>query len=132
MDPLIVLYQDGFARYGYKDSNVAKTTQDFLESTLPDFERKILLPYVKKNSRLKRAIKHPLNHIQNQMKESVATLVDAFRGQAFKRGDPLAAEDGFEYFAIDYILDDNLDVWMVNAYNETKLPGKYTACVYRC
>lgn len=118
------MYQNGYVRHGYREWNMAKTTRDLLETTLPEFEETVLLPFVKKDSQLRRYIKHPLLHIQNQMKESIATFVDAFRDQAFKVGKPLGAEDGFEYYAMDFILDDNLDVWMAEAYNETKLPGK--------
>jgi hypothetical protein len=124
MDPLIVMYQDGYVRYGYRESDMAKTTKDRLESTLSEFEEMVLLPFVKKDSQLRRYIQNPLNHIQNQMKDAVATFVDTFKDQAFQVGNPLGAEDGFEYYAMDFILDDNLDVWMVKAYNETKLPGK--------
>lgn len=124
MNPLIVMYQDGYVRHGYRELKMAKTTRDLLETTLSEFEETVLNPLVKNDHQLRRYIKHPLNHIQNQMKESIAIFVDAFKEQAFKVGKPLGAEDGFEYYAMDFILDGNLDVWLVKAYNETKLPGK--------
>jgi hypothetical protein len=91
------VYQDGYVRYGYREKDMAKTTKDRLESTFSEFEEWALLPFVKKNSQLRRQIKHPLNHIQNQMKESIATFVDAFKSQAFNVDNPVGAEDGFEY-----------------------------------
>lgn len=122
MDPLIVLYQDGFARHGYMENDIWKTTKDYSESTLQQFEVEVLKPYVKKKRRIggKNIKLQPLAHIRSQLKDSIATLVDAFRDH-FRP--PELAEDGFVYYATDSILDEDLNVWLVNAYNETKLPG---------
>jgi len=124
MDPLIVLYQDGYARHGYSDSNLFKTTKDYYEAPLPRFEEEMLRPYVRGRGRRKfnkDIQKQPLAHIRSQLKESIATLVDAFRSPTTFQPSKLA-EDGFAYYVTDSYLDEDLNIWLAKAYNETKIP----------
>lgn len=128
MDPLVVLYMDGFARYGYMEEFMSKPTRDRYDSTFQELDEQLLRPYVKTKSRLKRAIKYPMNHIRMQNKELVASLVDAF-GKFFNGMEPTEAEDGFKYFAVDLTIDENLDVWLHETHSEPKLPGMFVVTV---
>lgn len=68
-----------------------------------------------RNPHLKRKIADPVSHVRNQFKESIAMLVDAFKEETFKTGQPLSAEDAYGFFGADCVLDNDLDVWMIEA-----------------
>lgn len=113
---------------------MSKPTRDQYDSTFQELDEQVLRPYVKTKSRLKRAIKYPMNHLRMQSKDLVATLVDAF-GKFFNGMEPTKAEDGFKYFAMDLTIDENLDVWLHETYKEAKLPGRFVmpfSSYYQC
>jgi hypothetical protein len=52
------------------------------------------------------------------MKDSIATIVDAFRDQVFHRPKRSQSEDGYEVFATDFIVDNDLNVWLQRVYTD--------------
>mmetsp|Transcript_42980 Transcript_42980/g.48802 ORF Transcript_42980/g.48802 Transcript_42980/m.48802 type:complete len:577 (+) Transcript_42980:73-1803(+) len=139
LDPLIVLYQDGYVRIGngeydendFSDNRKHLTTHTFLgeegKATYPQLNDRIL-QHVEEHPHLKEKIKDPVTHVRNQFKESIGMLVDAFRGDTFVRDPPpyfeksnLAAEDSFEFYGADCVIDNELDVWMIEAQDDTGL-----------
>jgi hypothetical protein len=128
MDPLLVFYQDGYARIGYnptipsdlKAGNQQAADFDSLEEYLRD--------YAKLNKRkLRKTLttdQDPVVHVRNQFKESIATVVDAFHDQTFfmpprKKGANQTAEDGYEVFAADFIIDKDLDVYLTDVFSDS-------------
>lgn len=140
MDPLIVFYIDGYVRIGnanYDESDFSNTrnhltTHTFLgeegKASYPQLNQRIL-DHVDENPHLRDSIAgDPVSHVRNQFKESIAMLVDAFKGETFKTGTPLAAEDAFEFYGADCVIDNDLDVWMIEAQDDTGMDG--TCVVY--
>ena len=62
----------------------------------------------------------PFGHVQNQMKTTIAHLVDAYKNLTFNRRS-MVTENGFSWHAADMIVDNNLDVYIIEG---TDGPGK--------
>lgn len=119
MDPLIVLYMDGYVRIG-------NATHDE-KASFAHFE-KILRQHHAADDELQKRIVDPITHVRNQCKESLSLLVDAFKNKTFQRG-TLTSEDAFELYSADYVVDNDLDVWLLEAHDDTDMDGTYTACI---
>jgi len=131
MDPLIVLYIDGYVRIGnadYDESDFSNTRNHLTTHTFLGEEGKAsyeqlnqrILDHVDEHPELKPTLPtDPVTHIRNQFKESIGMLVDAFKGDTFKTGPPLAAEDSFEFYGADCVIDNDLDLWMIEAQDDT-------------
>lgn len=136
MDPLIVLYIDGYVRIGnadYDESDFSNTRNHLTTHTFLGEEGKAsyeqlnqkLVDHVEENPELKATLPtDPATHVRNQFKESIGMLVDTFKRDTFKTGTPLAAEDGFEFYGADCVLDNDLDMWMIEAQDDTGMDGK--------
>mmetsp|Transcript_462 Transcript_462/g.681 ORF Transcript_462/g.681 Transcript_462/m.681 type:complete len:503 (-) Transcript_462:38-1546(-) len=131
MDPLIVLYIDGYVRIGnadYDESDFSNTRNHLTTHTFLGEEGKAsyeqlnqkLVDHVEEHPELKATLPtDPATHVRNQFKESIGMLVDTFKKDTFKTGPPLAAEDGFEFYGADCVLDNELDMWMIEAQDDT-------------
>jgi Tubulin-tyrosine ligase family len=133
LDPLLVFYIDGYVRIGnaeYDESDFSNTRNHLTTHTFLGEEGKAshaqfnerLLEHVKENPHLQR-ISDPAAYVKNQFKESIGMLVDAFRDKTFQTGPPLAAEDAFEFYGADCVIDNDLDVWMIEAQDDTGMDG---------
>lgn len=140
MDPLIVLYVDGYVRIGnanYDESDFSNTrnhltTHTFLgeegKASYPQLNQRIL-DHVEENPHLKDKIKDPVTHVRNQFKESIGMLVDAFKDQTFQTGGKLQPEDAFEFYGADCVIDNDLDLWMIEAQDDTGMDGAFVVKV---
>lgn len=131
MDPLIVFYIDGYARIGnadYDESDFSNTRNHLTTHTFLGEEGKAsqtqlnqrILDHVAEHPHLQQTIPDPVGHVRNQFKESIGMLVDAFKDRTFKTGPPLdRAEDSFEFYGADCVVDNDLDIWMIEAQDDT-------------
>lgn len=107
MDPLTVLYQDGFARVGYNRTDWSNMKKD--DEALPWDDVEQFLWHTWKQSRhLRRDIDDPVVHVRNQAKEAIVHLVHTYKSTAFTK--PETMEDAFELMAMDIMVDTDLDV----------------------
>jgi Holliday junction resolvase len=130
IDPLIVLYTDGFARVGnadydetdFSDTKKHLTTMTFLDTEMKGTmdEVKVLLNehYQNNVAELSKRFKgDPYQHVRNQMKEAIAETVAAFKEKTFgnDKTEILTAENGFALYGADFVLDNNLEIWYLES-----------------
>lgn len=116
LDPLVVLYHDGFVRVGnsaYSESDFSSTTKhltthtylpDEIKAPADDLARLIRQHYQKNYRKLSKTIKiDPYEHVRNQLKEAVAETVAAFKHVTFRtdtKDGKFTAENGFVIYGI--------------------------------
>jgi hypothetical protein len=124
VDPLIVLYQDGFIRIGYPSVDLLQIHGDDQVVDFETFDNYLQSQVRRANRKFRRRsypsimIQDPLTHIRNQMKDSIATIVDAFRDHVFHKPTRSQSEDGYEVFAADFVVDNDLNVWLQRVYTD--------------
>ena len=106
------MYQDGFVHIGYNIEDIGHIKKDDDVVSFDAFED-YLQAYTKKNRRLRNKFQDPVVHVRNQFKESLAVVIDAFRDHTFHKPDG-AAEDGYSIMASDFVVDEDLNVWLMN------------------
>lgn len=122
LDPLVVMYQDGYTRIGnsdYKEDNFDNTRSHLTTHTglgeegkasFEEFCDHIIRHAASTHSHLR----DPVQHVRNQFKESLAEFIDAFKHLSFSpTKEELTAENGFGFYGADFILDNDLDVWLI-------------------
>ncbi len=120
LDPLIVMYHDGFIRIGnseYTESDFSNTIVHLTTSTALAEEEKgswaefaEYLAEVNKNRNLK--IKDPIGHVRNQVKQVLGEMTAAFKDVSFNVNF-LSAENGFGFYGADFIIDWDMDVYFI-------------------
>ncbi|KAG7365589.1 tubulin-tyrosine ligase family protein [Nitzschia inconspicua] len=147
LDPLIVLYHDGYVRIGNSDyseedfSNTRAhlTTHTFLgaegKATFDQFEEMITTYWESKNNRMGGTIgrsypwpaKSPVEHVRNQFKDAIAEMIEVYQKEAFDipDGQTITAENAFSFYCADFILDNDLDVWFIEPQNGCGLDEDY-------
>mmetsp|Transcript_16479 Transcript_16479/g.24921 ORF Transcript_16479/g.24921 Transcript_16479/m.24921 type:complete len:540 (+) Transcript_16479:42-1661(+) len=133
IDPLIVLYHDGYVRVGhapYDESNWGSTTQHLTTHTYRSTEDKgtmmeleqLLQQHVRrKKPDLPYFIRqNPLEHVRNQCRQAIAHTVRAFSRKTFGtsttgKQPKFTAEGAYGLYGADFILDDDLHVWYIEA-----------------
>jgi hypothetical protein len=130
LDPLIVLYHDGYVRIGnadYTETDFSTTTQHLTTHTklgaegkapFIEFEDAIQELATTRNNhvteRFPSGLYRPIDHVRNQLKHSLGQMIEIFRDRAFvKVPDILPTDNSFSLFCADYILDNDLDVWLL-------------------
>ncbi len=127
LDPLIVLYHDGYVRVGnseYSEVSFEDTTSHLTshtglgaetKATFAEFEE-VLNQQHHKN--LKMSVT-PVEHVRNQFKHALGEMIEIMKDESFalpdyKSDDPdMTAENGFQFYCADFILDKDLDVWFI-------------------
>eukprot|EP00542_Grammatophora_oceanica_P015171 CAMPEP_0194042066 /NCGR_PEP_ID=MMETSP0009_2-20130614/13859_1 /TAXON_ID=210454 /ORGANISM="Grammatophora oceanica, Strain CCMP 410" /LENGTH=524 /DNA_ID=CAMNT_0038685765 /DNA_START=13 /DNA_END=1587 /DNA_ORIENTATION=+ len=133
MDPLIILYHDGYVRVGnaeYNENDWSSTTQHLTthtylaeedKGTITELESWLQEYYDANKSRLSKImgdIRDPVVHVRNQLKEMVAQTADCFKEHTFgamHAGNTLNSENGYAIYGFDSILDRDLDAWYIEA-----------------
>ncbi|KAL3808172.1 hypothetical protein ACHAXA_009859 [Cyclostephanos tholiformis] len=144
VDPLIVLYHDGYVRVGgaaYNESNWDTTGQHLTnheyrvyrgkedEDILADaLWRRVRQHYVANRQRLSETFKivDPVKHVRNQMKEAIGATAEAFKETLTlvdPNTPPVTTENLFALYGADFIVDEDLDVFYVEAQS---VPGGLT------
>ena len=113
MDPLIVLYMDGYVRIGNATHDEKASFAHFGE---------ILRQHHDADNELQKRIVDPITHVRNQCKESLSLFVDAFKNKTFQRGS-LMSEDAFELYSADYIVDNDFDIWLLDVHDDKDMDG---------
>ena len=122
LDPLVVLYHDGYVRIGnseYDETSFDNTVSHLTTHTGLGEEGKATFQDLgnrvrehKRSSRELRKIQDPLQHLKNQFKESLGELVAGFKDLSFDVS-KLSAENGMGFYGADYVIDESLDVWLI-------------------
>ena len=137
LDPLIVLYHDGYVRVGnsdYSEASFEDTTSHLTshtglgaetKATFAEFEEVLNQQHransVKPSSRSfpnNNSLK-PVEHVRNQFKHALGEMIEIMRDESFvvpdyKARDPnMKSENAFQFYCADFILDKDLDVWFI-------------------
>jgi hypothetical protein len=134
VDPLIVLYhtRHNYVRIGhakYDESNFNDTKSHLTTHTFGANERKATWDEFKayieefqaiQGSRLAHLSVDPFAHVQNQIMQILAVVVDAFRNVTFHSYD-FVSQNAFSLHAADMLIDNDLDVFLIEL---TDGPGK--------
>ncbi|CAB9507540.1 polyglutamylase TTLL5 [Seminavis robusta] len=136
IDPLIVLYHDGYARVAaakYNESDWGSTGQHLTnheyrtEMGVPTDEdvmwdalwRRVREHYNADYARLSKLIvgDDPVRHVRNQIKEAISAIVEAFKDSLTekKKDTPVTTENLFAFYGSDFIIDADLDVYCLEA-----------------
>lgn len=127
IDPLIVLFEDGYARVGasmYNESSWDTTGQhltnhhfrgDDADVTYRHLWKRVRQHYEEHKSQfVSRGITDPVYHVRSQMKEAIARLVAATKFGILERAQELRSEENqFSFYGCDFILDADLDIWFI-------------------
>jgi len=131
LDPLLVFYQDGFARIGYNQTDplnlkVSEQVADF--DSFQDFLHDYHALNRRKLSKIIGLDMDPVVHVRNQFKQTLATVVDAFRDESFSMQKDATTEDGYQVFSADFVLDKDLDVYLMEVNSDsTPHAGEHNA-----
>lgn len=165
LDPLIVLYHDGYVRVGnslYNEQDFTDTTSHLTthtglgtesKATFRDLQDAVDAVYYRRNvngsdtddgrerggggnnrrgagpgSKAKPLpAGSPIDHVRNQFKHALGEMVDVFKDVSFAKPDfdALTAENGFNFYCADFILDNDLDVWFLEPQNGCGLDEDY-------
>eukprot|EP00978_Attheya_sp_CCMP212_P037372 scaffold175590_cov48-Attheya_sp.AAC.1 len=130
LDPLIVLYHDGFARVAasaYDETDFSSTgkhltNHEFRNVDISDSTKDHLWELVRNHSNLnrdklsKKIRNDPVQHVRNQMKESLGAMVSAFRHVAFANSTvKTKMENLFGFYGCDFLIDNDLDVYFIES-----------------
>jgi hypothetical protein len=73
-------------------------------------------------------IANPVQHVRNQLKETISIFVDAFQNETFRiMEDQANVEDAYEVYAMDFVLDETLAVSLHVAWTDTTEDGEFEA-----
>jgi hypothetical protein len=122
LDPLIIMYHDGYLRIGnaeYNENDWSSTTAHLTTHTGLSAEGKgtwddfgeYVRDAAKTNKKL-RKIRDPLLHVKNQVKQVLGEMGAAFKKVTFNLDD-ISAENGFGFYGADFIIDWDLDVFFI-------------------
>ena len=128
VDPLVVLWHPGFLRiimnqkhdqlmknWNSTKAHLSHLTQSGSAGSWATFAEN--LEVSKKGSKsLKKQIDSladsGMHHVENQVKHSLAEMVDAFRGVTFTNNGT-STENKFGFYCADYMVDKDLDVFII-------------------
>mmetsp|Transcript_7704 Transcript_7704/g.11778 ORF Transcript_7704/g.11778 Transcript_7704/m.11778 type:complete len:480 (+) Transcript_7704:104-1543(+) len=118
VDPLLVLYHDGYVRIGnanYDETDFSNTRNHLTthtrlaeegKATWKEFEE-----HVRNHNRAAGlGISDPVSHVRNQFKEAIAETAAAFKDTSFN-SKKMVEENGIAFYGADFILDQDLDVY---------------------
>jgi hypothetical protein len=120
IDPLLVLYHDGYVRIGnavYDESDFSNTRNHLTTHTKLAEEGKATFDEFKQHVRQHNraanlGISDPVAHVRNQFKEAIGETVAAFKDTSFSTKE-MVEENGIGFYGADFILDQSLDVYFL-------------------
>jgi hypothetical protein len=136
LDPLIVLYHDGYVRVGnavysettFEDTRSHLTSHTGLgaesKATFAEFEEKLNEQH-EANTNTSRKQKPfpygatPVEHVRNQFKHALGEMIEIMKDESFvvpdydKKEPQLSAENAFNFYCADFIADKDLDIWFI-------------------
>ena len=129
IDPLIVLFADGYARIGhsvYDETDFSDTKKQLtamtnnegeVKGTMGEVKKLISNHYNRNYATLSKRFKgDAYQHVRNQMMEAIAETVAAFKNATFGNDKtPFTSENGISLYGADFVLDNNLDVWYLES-----------------
>jgi len=143
LDPLVVLYHDGYVRIGNSDysetdfSDTRKhlttrtklgpegkaTWNEFAQALEDSHSSSSQPPNTSKifssgsnggGSAAGTVAATPVEHVRNQMKEALGEMIERFRDVSFVTNfEELPTENSYSFYCADFILDNDLDVWFL-------------------
>lgn len=139
LDPLIILYHDGYVRIGnseYSEEDFSDTTSHLTthtglgaegKATMDEFEQALNNVYERNSNKIKLAAATPMEHVRNQFKHALGEMAEVFATESFKKPDfkEITSENGFSFYCADYILDNDLDAFFVEPQNGCGLDEDY-------
>ncbi|KAG7372599.1 tubulin-tyrosine ligase family protein [Nitzschia inconspicua] len=145
LDPLIILYHDGYVRIGnseyseedFSDTTAHLTTHTGLgtegKATMMEFEQALDDLYSRmgnndnNNKRPHLAAGTPIAHVRNQFKHALGEMTEVFLKESFNKPDflEITSENGFNFYCADYILDNDMDVFFIEPQNGCGLDEDY-------
>lgn len=120
IDPLLVLYHDGYVRIGnavYDESDFSNTRNHLTTHTRLAEEGKAtwdeFTDHVREHNRnAGLGISDPVAHVRNQFKEAIGQTVAAFKDLSFTTK-KMVEQNGIAFYGADFILDQDLDVFFL-------------------
>eukprot|EP00536_Pseudo-nitzschia_multiseries_P005017 jgi/Psemu1/323707/estExt_fgenesh1_pg.C_900015 len=152
LDPLVVLYHDGYVRVGnaaYSETSFTDTTSHLTSHTGLGAETKAtmwqledaLSEHQEQKHRHHSTRKHkqvpfpngntPVEHVRNQFKHALGEMIEIMKNESFRvpdlgEDDPyLTSENSFQFYCADFILDNDLDVWFIEPQSGCGLDEDY-------
>lgn len=115
-DPLVVFYMDGWANI------IGRTKKDAMEEfrTEASFQE---LELMLKQQYKGKSILDPMMHVKKQMKQAIGQLAEVFESKSETL--KTKAEDLVEFYAADFVVDENLNIWLTNIEQEIELGEDY-------
>ncbi|KAL3914681.1 MAG: hypothetical protein SGILL_006004, partial [Bacillariaceae sp.] len=125
LDPLVILYHDGYVRIGnsdYSETDFSNTQAHLTTHTKLGAEGKATWAQfgdalqdlmTKKGIRKFPAGSKAIDHVRNQIKASLAEMVEIFKPSSFVHHKSLTTDNSFSFYCADFILDNDLDVWFL-------------------
>mmetsp|Transcript_13023 Transcript_13023/g.19166 ORF Transcript_13023/g.19166 Transcript_13023/m.19166 type:complete len:522 (-) Transcript_13023:112-1677(-) len=126
LDPLVLMYHDGYVRVGnsdYNEGDFSSTTAHLTthtglseegKGTWDDFDDLVHEAYRRGGKEMKKRLKgvDPLDHVRNQVKQALGEMAAAFQKVTFN-ADQISSENGFAFYGGDFIIDWDLDVFFI-------------------
>jgi len=151
LDPLIVLYHDGYVRIGnavYSEKDFSDTTAHLtshtglgaeLKANFAQFEQTLYEKRDQQNDqKLRRGLRleefpngnTPVEHVRNQFKHSLGEMIEIMKEESFVKpdGENLTSENSFMFYCADFILDNDMDVWFIEPQVKEMNPN----CCFSC
>jgi len=132
IDPLIVLYHDGYVRIGnsdYSETDFSDTTKHLTthtklgaegKATFEEFAEALQLQSSSSlssstsSSSFPSGVQSPVDHVRNQMKAALGEMIERFRDVSFVSNfNELPTDNSYSFYCADFILDNDLDVWFL-------------------
>eukprot|EP00547_Thalassionema_nitzschioides_P004964 CAMPEP_0194202556 /NCGR_PEP_ID=MMETSP0156-20130528/2545_1 /TAXON_ID=33649 /ORGANISM="Thalassionema nitzschioides, Strain L26-B" /LENGTH=512 /DNA_ID=CAMNT_0038928075 /DNA_START=203 /DNA_END=1741 /DNA_ORIENTATION=+ len=118
VDPVLVYYQDGYGRIGYNQTYPQKLQWDYKAVTMEEVEE-----YLESKS------PDLIIHVRNQIKASLASLVNVFHQHTNAFVPSSDREDGFELFATDFVISQDtyqVELYLPSPYSDTLTGNPYS------
>lgn len=118
VDPVLVYYQDGYGRIGYNQAYPQILSKDYKVVTMEEVEE-----YLESKS------PDLMIHVRNQIKASLASLVNVFHQHTNAFSPSSRREDGFEMFATDFVISEDtnqVQLYLPSPYSDTLNGSPYS------